>query len=969
MDQRALITQFIQTSQNIFTFVFDLNYKIIESTLDLKGYFTDYITGDDRHKLNNKLNQNRSTEFYFLLQNTKIQVQAYKAYLWFSENKYFMIAQECTTNEYYTFNEKSDQASPIFVTVSNQGEILSCSKDKYKTGNNFFQDHSSEQVKIIKNAFFHCIEKKIVTGFEINTSTNFDQSLLYRFLPEKLNEQDVVKVVIQSYAFNGAQSTSNSYFQDIIDSSVDFIYKSDFMGNFIFINDVAKKRYGLTEKNGSKINFTQWVRKDYKDLVEKFYKNQFKSKLQTTYLEFPTVTDEGEEIWIGQNVRLILSGDWILSIQSTSRDITENKIIENELMEIQNKNQAILDAIPDSMFLVDDNMHLLDKKVEEESYFFNINVGDKITECSLSTSLLKTIEQAIMNCFSSQDIVKLEVNYHVGGKEQIFDLRVAPVNNAICLILVRNISSAIFQYRKFQKSQEKEREALDAKQRYLSFMTHEIRTPLNAIIGLTDLIFDTNPTPKQLEYLKTIKSSGSFLSKIINDVLDYNKLENNKIKLVESDFDLSTIFKEVLNTCNVYSFNKPIILKHVLDPQIPKVMKGDAFKLTQILTNLVSNAIKFTTQGSVILSAQITSINENIIIIEFGVKDTGIGIPEDKLEKVFNSYEQLDTVVSRKFGGTGLGLTISQKFVELMNGKISLESKPDVGSYFSFKIPLHISSEGLKLETQNRIVDFTPYHILLVEDNDMNQLVMSKYFNKWGLSFDIAENGKQALNMIEENEYNLILLDLEMPIMDGFETAENIRNHKNSDINKTIIVALSASVFSEVEEKTKKIGFNDFIGKPINANYVYKKLAEYLVKPTHTIENLETPISSFLNTMHSDTNNYDLSYLIESSFNDISYVRKMVDLFLRKTPEYLKELDKLYKKKDYGELKKLAHKFKASLSIMGIQKAEETIHTLEMNITNKIFLDKIESQLEIIKESCENACKELKERVESNTLF
>jgi PAS domain S-box-containing protein len=967
MSLDKIISAFYQQNKDIFVFVLDTNLAILESNKDYKGNFLDFLNGEDKLKFSQRAVKQDGGEILFFLNSIEGDIVSIKASCWNYEENIILIGKKYPINNYFELLNKTETSRTFFVKIDENGLVTESNAINFKEKTNFTSNLNNEDKQKFESAFNYCLKNNCITGFEVNKSKNFDSSTVYRFIPQKEGNKMLITLSIRNLDFTSVDFESNNYFQNLIDSSADFIYKNDAWGNFIFINESAKKRYGFDDLKTKSGNFKDWVRDDYRESVEQFYYNQFKSKTESTYIEFPTITDDGDEIWIGQNVSLILSGGWVLSIQTTCRDISESKTIEAELMEIQNKNQAILDSIPDSMYLFDYRHLLLDKKVNDGSYFFDLQVGDKLQNSSITNLVLNRMLEEIDKCFKSKEISRFEINSNITGQDQNYDIRIAPVNEQQVLILVRNNTEIILQQKKLLKVQEKQKHLLDTKQRYLSFMTHEIRTPLNAIIGLTDLIFDTSPTPTQMEYLKSIKSSSSILSKIINDVLDFNKLENDKIKVDPINFNLVSIFKDVIRTCTIYSYNKPVKLEQEIDKLIPEIVKGDAFKLTQVLTNLISNALKFTQKGYVKASAKLLEATETSVSVQFTVKDTGIGIPSDKLEQVFNSYEQLDSSISRKFGGTGLGLTISQKFVQLMGGKIEIESTIDEGSSFGFKLTFEQTKEEIKKEKQVVKVDFSPYHILLVEDNEMNQLVMSKYFNKWGLSFDIAENGKEALEKLEENEYHLVLLDLEMPIMDGFEAAQHIRNHENDTINSIPIIALSASVFSEIEEKTRNIGFNDFIGKPINANYVYNKLADYLIKSANNSEQSDSFFNE-LDSLNFDGKEFDLTYLIESSLNDTKYIRKMVELFITKTPDYLKEIEQLNKEYNYTELRKIAHKFKASVAIMGIQRAEIAIHHLESDINNNTY-HQLTSYISKIKESALKACDELKEMLEVNSIF
>lgn len=854
-------------------------------------------------------------------------------------------------NEFFFVGNLAPTDSVYKILIDNRGIVIKSNHPSYIESNPYqYQLKDEYLIEKLDSNFKACIEKKISTGFEYSANEQLSATDFHRF--EFDSDHSILTIERLDFADNG--TAKNTFFQSIIENSTDFVYKCDVKGNFIYVNSALNERYGFeVYKKKDKVHFTHWVRDDYKTIVEKFYANQLKTRIKNTYLEFPTVTESGEEVWIGQNVQVVFIGDWIMGIQATSRDITDNKVIESELMEIQGKNQAILDSIPDSMYVVNDEYELLDKKVEKDSSFFDLEIGRNLKNSDLEEKCLSKVIFSLGIAFEYLTIQKLVLSSESLGHLAFFDVRITPIDEKQALILVRNITDSKLHDQKLQLAQEQEKNALNAKQRYLSFMSHEIRTPLNAIMGLNDLLLDTEPTAKQTEYLKSIRSSGSILSKIINDVLDFNKLESNNIKLQSQGFNLKSLVKEVVNSCSVYSYQKPVVLDSSIANDTKVNLKGDSLKLTQILTNLLGNALKFTQQGEVSLIIEPKSIKKHETTIHFLVKDTGIGIPKEKQKLIFNSYEQVDASISCKYGGTGLGLTITKRFVELMGGQIAIESEPNIGTTFSFDLTFELSVEPIVPESSPVRVNLAPYHILLVEDNEMNQLVMSKYFKKWEISYDIANNGVEALNMIEDKEFNLIFLDLEMPIKDGFATASEIRRHQNKDISQTPIIALSASIYSEIEERINQIGFNDFIGKPFNANNVYSVMVQYLIGKDKYKIKYHSP-----NTPHNPTS-YDLTYIMESSLNDTRYINKMIDIFRTKSPEYLHELRELYDQKDYKELRKLAHKFKASVAIMGVDKAEQAIIQLENNIMNNTELDKIDHLLTLIEAEVNKACEEI----------
>ncbi len=378
-------------------------------------------------------------------------------------------------------------------------------------------------------------------------------------------------------------------------------------------------------------------------------------------------------------------------------------------------------------------------------------------------------------------------------------------------------------------------EAEDARrsqEQFLANMSHEIRTPMNGIIGMTQLIAGTKLTEEQEEYVETIKESAANLLVIINDILDFTKIVAGKVLLEKVDY----IFKDVVNNCiRITGFKaeeKSILLTSEIDKRIHPVLCGDPVRLNQILINLIGNAIKFTEKGQVKVFVELIGEDEKHVNLKFSVQDTGIGIAENNINSVFESFTQESSSTTRKYGGTGLGLTITKQLIELQGGTISVISKPGIGSTFSFSLTLRKGNINIipaakiidNINEKQSVKPFSGIKILLVEDNLINQKVASYTLTKQGAEVDIANHGKEGIELIERNIYDVILMDIQMPEMDGFETAHYIRNHIREAINETPIIAMTASAL--VSEKTKCLaaGMNDYISKPFQAKELHDKI-------------------------------------------------------------------------------------------------------------------------------------------------
>jgi len=372
--------------------------------------------------------------------------------------------------------------------------------------------------------------------------------------------------------------------------------------------------------------------------------------------------------------------------------------------------------------------------------------------------------------------------------------------------------------------------ATKAKQQFLSNMSHEIRTPMNAIIGFTKVLFKTDLTVKQKEYLEAIKSSGNTLIVLINDILDLAKVEAGKMIFVNSPFKISLSITTILHLFETKIQEQNLELVKEYDSRIPEILLGDSVRLHQILINLLSNAIKFTSKGKIIVSVNLLNEDEEKATIEFKVVDTGIGIPENKIETIFENFEQVASINSSLYGGTGLGLAIVKQLVEKQGGSILVKSKVDEGSTFSFTLSFQKTNAdpdsfqeengGEKYETKIK-----PLKVLVVEDVKINQLLMRTILDDFKFAWDIADNGKIAIEKLQTNSYDIILMDLQMPIMNGFEATEHIRNKMNLQIP---IIALTADVTTVDLEKCKAIGMNDYISKPLDEKLLHSKILDLI---------------------------------------------------------------------------------------------------------------------------------------------
>jgi PAS domain S-box-containing protein len=380
-------------------------------------------------------------------------------------------------------------------------------------------------------------------------------------------------------------------------------------------------------------------------------------------------------------------------------------------------------------------------------------------------------------------------------------------------------------------ARQKAEEAAQAKQLFMSTMSHEIRTPLNEVIGISNLLMQTSLNEDQVDLVKTLRFSANHLMTLVNDVLDFNKMESGKIVFEQTQFSLSDFIDEIKRSYSFRATEKRLEFNIIKNANVPSEVTGDQIRLNQILSNLLSNALKFTLNGSITVLIELLERKNNQAMIRFSVRDTGIGIPKDKHIEVFESFTQASADTTRRFGGTGLGLAICKKLVELQGGVITLESIPDKGSTFSFSLPFGVPVQQKNTLAAGQSESFKALEgkrILVAEDNKINFFVASRFLTGWGIIVSHAENGLIALEMIEKEQYDLVLMDLHMPILDGIEASRKIRNSDNPKIKNLPIIALTAAIMSESHDKIEDLNINDYVLKPFKPQDLYDRILKHI---------------------------------------------------------------------------------------------------------------------------------------------
>jgi PAS domain S-box-containing protein len=474
--------------------------------------------------------------------------------------------------------------------------------------------------------------------------------------------------------------------------------------------------------------------------------------------------------------------------------------------------------------------------------------------------------------------------------------------------------------------------AQKAKEQFLANISHEIRTPINGIAGMAALLSQNPSKDEQKTYLNAIKTAADNLKVIINDILDLASIESGKLKFEKIGFNLNDLLHSLIETFGVQASEKGIKLAYSLTREANKIYIGDPVRLNQILINLISNALKFTHHGFIQISIRVEKTKGKVYVLRFDIADTGIGIPRSKLQTIFESFSQADASVTRKYGGTGLGLTIVKQLLELQNGSIGVVSQENEGSTFSFTIEYQVGEieffDETKLYKPKNNNQLQNVSILLVEDNDINRLYASSILKMWGCHFETAENGVVALEKIRNNAFDIILMDIQMPVMDGFETTKAIR-HGDAKHSRVPIIALTANATQKDFENCIAAGMNDCITKPFTQEDLFQALTKYLGKKL--IVKKKSVVEASLNN---EVAMVDLSYLRKVSNNNEQFIKEIVSAFLESMPTTVSDIKAQLEKKDWDQLAKVVHKIKPTITLMGIHHLKDKIILLEKEARN-----------------------------------
>ncbi|MDX8125721.1 CHASE domain-containing protein [Methylomonas sp. OY6] len=722
----------------------------------------------------------------------------------------------------------------------------------------------------------------------------------------------------------------------------------DVHGKFVEFNHAFQRMTGYTEEELQRLDYMSLSADKEQSLAE-----------QLSWLARTGQYGSDEATFIhkrGRPVSLQLSGTKVAGTEDQdyiwfiAEDVTQAKANKEVLRQSELKYRKLFNSSSDAVMMADSSGFLDCNQATLDLFGY-----DAVSEfCRLHPGKVSPPNQA-----NGRDSVELANEYmataiknghlefewlHKRADGRIFPAlvtlaRVSLDGHLVLQSVVRDLSEQKRVEQALIEAKETAESMAAFKSEFLANMSHEIRTPMNAVIGLSQLALNKPVSAEVRDYLQKIYSSSVSLLGILNDILDFSKMEAGKLGLEQVEFNLNTVLDNLHNLFALYAAEKCLDIKIDVAPDVPLCLVGDALRLQQILSNLVGNALKFTEQGSVTLQVALLEWQDAQAKLRFSVMDTGIGIPEADLPKLFRSFSQLDASITRRFGGTGLGLSISQKLLQLMGSDFHVESKPGQGSNFSFDLMLGVSAQqadlpaarpdndtqagGLSKTLADQGSALRGMRILVAEDHAINQKILQEFLALCGVSVDLAGNGRDALAMLAEQAYDAVLMDIHMPVMSGLAATEQIR--RNPEYQSLPIIALSAGVTQEERDKCLASGMNEFVVKPIQPMQLVKVLCQQIGR-SPVGASVNGPVTNARDVSAfclRDLPGFDFSNTLDLLDGDESFLSELLGSFKNSTASTLIALDDLLEKRDLQKARDVLHGLKGVAANLGANRVEQ----------------------------------------------
>lgn len=741
-------------------------------------------------------------------------------------------------------------------------------------------------------------------------------------------------------------------YREFVENAGVITYTADINGNFTFISKQVEALTGYTPDEMLGKHFSALIPEEWIPKVAAVYQQQFLDRTRETTMVFPIRFKNNGIRWVEQDVILLEKDGWVQGFQCVVKDITEQELvrqklqkIEDEQKEYQYRIQAILDNAPLIIYVKDlEGRYLLTNRQCREVFGLSDDmiIGKTVHDVQANKHAAERYNIADKQVIETRKPVELEdVLYLPDGPRHLLTIKFPLFDKDNQLLgvsgFMKDITDMVKSRQELIAARQKAETAETLQEQFLANMSHEIRTPMNGIIGMTSLLMNTPLQQHQQEYVQMIKQSSDNLLVLINDILDLSKIKAGKISIEKIPFSLGDIVKSLSAVFRLKAEQKDLSFSTLLHPAVPLHLVGDPHRLGQILTNLLSNALKFTEKGYVTLEINVQEQENEQVILCLQVSDSGIGIDEKQLHLIFESFSQASSDTTRRFGGTGLGLAITRRLVELQQGSVHVASKSGAGTTFTVLLPFGLSTEeevmrgNIKTIVQPEdLKDYSGKHVLIVEDNDVNQRVLQYNLERYKLAVTVIDNGKDAVRWLEKNKTDLIMMDLHMPLMDGFQATDYIRRQLRLTVP---IVVLTASVLRNERQRCLQIGANDYVAKPFAPEELRRCLEKYLLNRKEEEMGRQPAITAAGHPA------FDISVLLQ--LNDNNVIREIYKVFETTVPAGLEELKQLAIKEDWDAVFEHAHKLKSSLGIIQVKDLHGKMTIIEMNARTQKQLSEI----------------------------
>ncbi len=731
---------------------------------------------------------------------------------------------------------------------------------------------------------------------------------------------------------------SKEEYKALIESASDIIFKISVDGYFTYVSPVCSE---LTGHDYSKLigaHYLEFIHPNFKNEVQQFYFSAFENKTEKSYLEFPIIKTDNTLLWLGQQVQIDFSDPENIHITAVARDISELVFTRTALEASEKKYRGILEGMELGLLEVDNF-----GKIQKAYRWFCDMTGYTAEE------LLGQYPQSLFLKPEDFKIMEMHSNNRMRGQAGVYEIELRRKDGSYIWVAISgapyyNIKGEVegsigahldITYQKdLQKELEKAKDVAEkaqmAEKLFLAQMSHEIRTPLNAVLGMANLLLLTDLNEEQDQYVNDLKFATDILHGLISDVLDLSKIESGELKLMLSEIELENSISMICKTLNYKAQEQGNLITFSIDPLIPKNIRADKTLLNQILLNLIGNSIKFNTNGSIVVSCVLLESSNEIDLLEFKITDNGIGIAPEKIDHIFDRFIQVQSHLQETNMGAGLGLAICKKLVELHGGDISATSIPNKETTFRFTLKARKTNarKEAKQITQpkNMKVGLANLYVLIAEDSEINGKYITALMNKWNVKYDLAVDGQEAWEFTKKVKYDILLLDMQMPHLMGYEVAEKIRSDFNNPNNSVPILSLTAAGLFDEIQKSLSAGINDYLTKP----FTPEQLESVILKNTGvTIQanSKGSESSRFMSLILPECINP--SILSELYGNDLAYATQMATLYLKVAPKELEHGKVLLADRNVDGIKAWVHKLAPSVKMMGLEKLYSQCSDLE----------------------------------------